>query len=505
MKSERYPDFRTIAFWAGPVIALLFISAFDLDPEHPAVTRTAAVAIWMALWWITEVIPLAATALLPLVLFPIMNILPGKQVAPQYFNHIIVLFLGGFIVAIAMQRWQLHKRIALKMMLWIGVSPSRIILGFMSATAFLSMWISNTATTMMMIPIALAVISKMDDLFDAPTVSRFSIGLLLGIAYSASLGGMATLIGTPPNLIFVRMFEMHFPGAPTITFAQWMLFATPLALCFFIILWLLLVRLFAPPASTREIDEHFFENEYARLGPITFEETIVLIDFVLLGLLWLTRNGIQVGSFNFPGWAALFPDGNAIDDGTVAITMALFLFLIPSKRAPGTHIMDWTSVKELPWNIVLLFGGGFALAAGFKESGLSSWIGSHLTSLDTLPIFLVIIILCGMLTFLTEVTSNTATANMIMPILASIGVAIKLNPLVLMIPAALSVSCAFMLPVATPPNAIVFGTQRLKVSDMARVGIILNLIGMILIALAVYIWGKWVFDIQFDVFPTWAK
>lgn len=499
------PIARLFAFWGGPLIALVFLIFVELHPGKPEVTRTAAVALWMALWWITEIIPLAATALLPLVLFPLLNIMPGKQVAPVYFNHIIVLFLGGFMVAIAMERWNLHKRIALKMMIWIGASPSRIILGFMSATAFLSMWISNTATTMMMIPIAIAVISKLEEMLDAEEARQFTIGLLLGIAYAASLGGMATLIGTPPNLIFVRLFEIHFPEAPEITFAQWMMFAIPLSLLFFIMVWLILVRIYSPNKQRIPAQLNIFKEEYKKLGSFKYEEKIVLIDFIVLGLLWISRNNIQFGDFMLPGWSALFPAAVAIDDGTVAIMMALLLFLIPAKNSSNTNIMDWKSVRNLPWNIVLLFGGGFALAAGFKESGLSEWIGSHLESLSSLHPFFIIISICAMLTFLTELTSNTATANMILPILASIAVAIKLNPILLMVPVTLSVSCAFMLPVATPPNAIIFGTQRLKVSDMARTGIILNFIGIILITLFIYFWGRWIFDIRLDVFPSWGK
>ena len=505
MKFKKALIARLLAFWGGPFVALIFIIFFDLEPGKPAITRTAAVALWMALWWITEIIPLAATALLPLVLFPLLNIMPGKQVAPVYFNHIIVLFLGGFIVAIAMERWNLHRRIALKMMIWIGTSPPRIILGFMSATAFLSMWISNTATTMMMVPIAIAVISKMTDMFDTAEVRRFSIGLLLGIAYSASLGGMATLIGTPPNLIFVRIFEIHFPKAPEVSFAQWMIFATPLSLFFFIIVWLILIRIYSPNKGQFAGDSNIFKEEYQKLGRISYEEKVVLIDFIVLGLLWLTRNNIHLGHFTIPGWSSLFPAGEAIDDGTVAITMGLLLFLIPAKNTSNTNIMDWRSLRNLPWNIVLLFGGGFALAAAFKESGLSKWIGGHLEGLSSLHPFFIIICICAMLTFLTELTSNTATANMILPILASIAVAIKLNPILLMIPVTLSVSCAFMLPVATPPNAIIFGTQKLKVSDMARTGIILNLIGIVLITLFMYFWGRWIFEIRLDVFPNWGN
>ncbi|UCD18564.1 MAG: SLC13/DASS family transporter [Candidatus Zixiibacteriota bacterium] len=488
----------------GPALALILLYAVKMDPANPLVARTAAVAVLMAVWWITEAIPIAATALLPVVLFPLAGIMKGKIVAPIYFNHVIFLFIGGFIVALAMQKWELHRRIALRIILLIGAGQRRIMLGFMAATAFLSMWISNTATTMMMVPIALAIIVKLEESYGCERVGRFSMGLLIGIAYAASIGGTATLIGTPPNPLFVQVLSISFPQAPDITFASWFLFGLPFAVLFLAVSWWLLSLLFAPRREKFDVDETVFRAELSRLGKMPYEEIAVLVAFILMALLWMFRNDIPLGSFIIPGWIRLLPVPDFIDDGTIAIMVALLLFLIPSRSRPG-RLMDWKSVRELPWGIVLLFGGGFALASGFKESGLSLWLGGQLTGLEGMPAPLMISLICFMMTFLTELTSNTATTEMILPILGSLAVAIRLNPLLLMIPATLSASCAFMLPVATPPNAIIFGTNRVSMSGLAKTGVVFNLAGILLVTLSVFLVGALVFNISLHEFPAWAN
>lgn len=475
----------------------------DMKPGHPEITATAAVALLMAAWWITEAIPLAVTALIPLVLFPLLGIMNGKDVSGQYVNHIIFIFIGGFLVALAMERWNLHKRMALRVLMFFGVNPKFILLGFMVSTALLSMWISNTATTMMMIPIALAIVGKLEDLLGSEKVRKFAIGIFLSIAFSASIGGIATLIGTPPNLSFVRIFAIFFPQAPEISFAKWFFFAFPISVFFLVIAWILLSLIFC----SREkliMDKKIFLNQYRSLGPISFEEKVVLLDFFLLVLLWMFRAEIKIGSLTIPGWSTLFPWSEYINDGTIAIGMALVLFLIPSRTQRNGRVMNWETARKLPWNIVLLFGGGFALASGFKVSGLSQWMGEQLKGLSSLPPLLIVAFICLFITFLTELTSNTATAEILLPILAALAVSIKVNPLLLMIPGTLSCSFAFMLPVATPPNAIVFGTNRLKVSDMARVGVIFNLIGVLIITAALFLIGKSIFGIDLSVMPAWA-
>jgi sodium-dependent dicarboxylate transporter 2/3/5 len=507
-KRSAWPNFtikRTIGFVLAPALFFYFIFFVDLDPGNPQVTFTLAIALLMAIWWITEVIPLAITALLPVVLFPIFGVMDGKEVSSAYFNHVIFLFIGGFIVALAMQKWNLHKRIALKILSFTGSSPARILIGFMFASAFLSMWISNTATAMMMVPILLSIIVKLEEHLEADEVKKYSIGLLLGVAYGSSIGGIATLVGTPPNLSFARIFQIMFPNAPDISFSAWFVYAVPISITFFIITWFYLFQRFKPKVDKAKFSGIQFNSQYKELGKATFEERSVFIVFVMLALLWLTRQSIVIGGFQIPGWSELLITPKYINDGTVAIAMALVLYFIPSREKKGKRLMDWETTSKLPWYIVLLFGGGFALASGFKESGLSMWVGEQLSGASVLHPILIVSIISFTVTFLTELTSNTATIEMLLPVLAGLAVSIKVNPLILMLPATLSASMAFMLPVATPPNAIIFGSGRIKIMDMARAGLILNLLGVIIITLFTYFWGTWIFDFDPNVMPEWAK
>ncbi len=458
----------------------------------------------MAIWWITEAIPLAITSLLPVALFPAFGVLNGKTVSSQYFNWVIFLFIGGFIVALAMQRWNLHKRIALGILRVFGMRPAGMLLGFMVATWFLSMWISNTATAMMMAPIALAIIINLEESIGKSKVHKYSVGVFLGVAYSASIGGIATLVGTPPNMSFARILTVIFPHAPEISFAEWFFFAFPASLVFLLITWGYLYFTFRPDKKDFELKTNSFQKQYKELGPITFEEVAVLIVFVSLAVLWIFRKSIDIGDFHIPGWSLIFPNPKYINDGTVAIFMAIILFLIPSKAEPGKKIMDWETAAKLPWNIVLLFGGGFALAKGFKESGLAMWMGGQLDGISSFSPLAIVAAICLLATFLTELTSNTATAEMLLPALGSLAVAIKVNPLLLMIPGTLACSMAFMLPVATPPNAIIFGTQRVKIWEMAKAGFMLNLIGVVIVTFATWFLGGLLLDIDIGVFPDWA-
>ena len=496
---------RFTGFILAPVLFFVIVLFVDLEPGNPQVTYTLAIAILMALWWITEVVPLAITALLPVVLFPLFGIMNGKDVSSTYFNHVIFLFIGGFLVALAMQKWNLHKRIALKILMFTGTSPARILLGFMFATAFLSMWISNTATAMMMVPILLSIIQKLEEHIDKDELQKYSVGLLLGIAYSASIGGIATLVGTPPNLSFARIFQIMFPNAPEISFSAWFAFALPISIVFFIVVWIYLFIVFKPKTSWKDSMKNIsFKKEYQSLGAASFEEKVIFVDFILLAILWLTRSGIAIGNFRIPGWSSLFNEPAFLNDGTVAIAMAIILFIIPAKGKNQDRLLDWSTASKLPWHIVLLFGGGFALATGFKESELSLWFGGQLSGIaDFHPIVIILIIALGM-TFLTELTSNTATTEMLLPVLAGLSVTININPLLFMIPATISASMAFMLPVATPPNAIIFGSNRITIMQMAKNGIVLNIIGAIIITLFTYFWGMAIFDIDINSFPDWA-
>ncbi len=491
-------------FIIAPLLFIFFIVFVDLEPGKPQVTYTLAITLLMAIWWLTDIIPLSVTALLPVVLFPLFGIMNGKAVSSTYFNYVIFLFIGGFLVALAMEKWNLHKRIALRILLITGTSSLRLLFGFMFATAFLSMWISNTATVMMMLPIVLSIISNLEEYVDKKDISRFSVGILLGVAYGASIGGIATLVGTPPNPIFVQVLDIMFPKAPEISFSDWFLFAFPISVIMFLFTWLFLYFRFKPTASWKLLNKVSFKQQYEELGKAGFEEKVVLVDFIALAVLWLTRSGLTYGNTVIPGWGSLFNNPKYINDGTVAIALALILFLIPSKNKKGKQILDGKIITKLPWGILLLFGGGFALASGFKESGLSSWFGEQMTVFAGQPDLLIIITVAIGMAFLTEVTSNTATTQLILPILAGLSVSLHVNPLLLMLPATISASMAFMLPVATPPNAIVFGAERFSIGTMAKTGIIINIFGAIVITLITYYWGTSVFGFNPDVIPTWA-
>ncbi len=505
MKDDsKIPGIKIFGFWFGSAVFLLILFFVELDPQKPVLTNMLAVALLMAIWWVFEVVPLAITALLPVFLYPVLGIMDGKAVSETYINHIIFLFLGGFMVALAMQRWNLHKRIALRILMITGTKPANILLGFMFASAFLSMWISNTATTMMMLPILLSVGDKLQESIGAKKSDRFTIGLLLGIAYSASIGGVATLVGTPPNPMFTKIFQIMFPKGPEINFIDWFIFALPISFVLFISTWLLLYLMYARQLKGVDISKDTFREQHKALGKPGFEEKVILIDFALLALAWLTRSPLQIGNLTIPGWSQLFNHPEYFNDGTVAIFFALPLYLFPTKDKNSQFIMNWEYSKNIPWNIVLLFGGGFALAHGFKDSGLSIWLGDQLAGLSgTHPVILILTIALFM-TFLTELTSNTATTQIILPIIAALAVSIHINPLLLMLPATVSASMAFMLPVATPPNAIVFGSNKISVMQMAKTGLLLNLLGAVIITLMTYFWGVSVFHINFNAIPGWA-
>ena len=496
--------FKLAGLVIAPLISLALILFGDLEPGNPSVTYTLAIAILMAIWWITEAIPLAATALLPVALFPLFGVADGKTISAMYFNYLIFLFLGGFMMALAMERWNLHRRIAIRVLMFFGISPGRILLGFMLATAFLSMWMSNTATTMLMIPIALSIVYKLEEIVGKAELRPYSIGLLLGIAYSASIGGIATLVGTPPNLSFARIANIIFPQMPEITFANWLIFAIWITALIFVSAWLLLYFMYRPRQAWKGVDRAEFRKEYQMLGEAKPEEKIIFVLFTIMALLWVFRSGFQIGFVNIPGWAQLFGHPAYINDGTVAIAVSSLLFIIPSTTIRGERLMDWETANRLPWHIVLLFGGGFALAQGFVDSGLSLWFGKELSGLAGTDPMLLTAAIVTMMSFLTELTSNIASTEMILPILAGMAVSIKVNPLLLMIPATLAASLAFMLPVATPPNAIIFGTGRLQIIDMVKTGFLLNLTGIIVVTLVTYFWGTLVFDIDVKSFPDWA-
>lgn len=466
-----------------PVFILLFADFGETD----LIKRMAAVALMMSVFWVTEAIPLAATALLPLVLLPLLGIASSKAVASQYMNSTIFLLTGGFMIALAMQRWQLHKRIALSVLVLCGGHPARLVVGFVVATAALSMWISNTATTLVMLPIALAIIARYENTLTPQQAHQFSVGLLLSIAYSASIGGMMTLVGTAPNLVFARFYEKATGEA--ISFAEWMFIAVPIGAVMIIALLVIISGVYLRKLPQSDDLKFVVLEEKKQLGLMSFEEKAVLVFFMITALLWITRKGLTIGDMVLIGWSDFLSFGKMVDDGTVAIGMAALLFFIPARTQTGekTTLLDETVFSELPWSVVLLFGGGFALAYGFSESGLSAYLALQLEGLKTVPLaFLIASVTLGM-SFLTELTSNTATTQLVMPILLSTAKVIEISPVWLMLPAALAASCAFMFPVATPPNAIIFGSRKVKVLEMVKIGFSLNIIAVLLISVACYV------------------
>jgi len=504
---------KKIGFVAG-LVGFVLLLVFYKHPEYPQAGAMAGVTCLMAVWWITEAIPIPATALVPLALFGVLKIMTGKETAPFYANYLIFLFTGGFIIALAMERWNLHRRIALGIIGLIGSKPRQLVLGFMLATAFLSMWISNTATTMMFLPIAMSVIGVIrqkikDDhagLEDVKLKERlrfldnFSVTLMLSIAYAASIGGISTLVGTPTNVSLLRIYEIHFPQAAEISFASWFAMALPLSMVFLLIAWFVMTVVLFPTRGGRFFEgDEVIRRERAKLGPMSAAELRVLIVFAATAVLWFLRRDIRLGpgegGFVIPGWSGLLGIAEYVDDGTVAIFMALLLFIIPSGKKKGQVLMNWETAVKLPWGILLLFGGGFALAGGIKETGLSTLIGEQLKFLAPYPSYVLVGGISTLMTFMTEVTTNTATTNMILPIIAGISESIEVPPLLLMIPATLSASCAFMLPVATPPNAIVFASGYVPIRKMVLAGIVLNLIGIVLVTLTVLFIAKGIFSL----------
>ncbi|QHS23540.1 DASS family sodium-coupled anion symporter [Virgibacillus sp. MSP4-1] len=490
---------QMIGLILGPVLFFLTLQFFHPDGLSDAGVAVLASTIWIAIWWITEAVPIPVTSLLPIVLFPLTGGLDIGATTSSYGDDTIFLFMGGFMIALAMEKWNLHRRIALSIISVIGTNSERIILGFMVATGFLSMWISNTATSMMMVPIGLAIIYQVaDQLKDDHSIDTsqenfgFGKALMLGIAYSASVGGMATLIGTPPNTalagVINNMYDIE------ITFAGWMLFGVPIAWIFIFIIWYYLVKV-SYPLKFKHLPggREVIKNEKEKLGSASFEEKGVMVIFVLAAFAWISRSFL------------LTQINENINDAIIAITAAVILFIIPSKNRKGDYLLDWNTAVKLPWGILLLFGGGLAIASGFSSSGLSEWIGSQLSILDGINIFLILLAVAAMVIFLTEVTSNTATANMMYPIMASLAVALGIHPYAVMIAAAVAASSAFMLPVATPPNAVVFGSGYLRIPDMAKAGLALNIIGVLLVALAIYFWLPVVWNIDLTEIPASMK
>lgn len=494
-------DLRRIALFSGPLLFLLV--AFAPTPAGmpwPA-QITAAITLWVAVWWITEPVEIAATSLLPLVLLPLAGIAPLKVVAAEYGNEIIFLFMAGFFIGKTIERWQLHRRIALRMVLWIGTDPSRTVLGFMAASAFISMWISNTATAVMMTPVALAVAAQSEGMEGQKNFSR---SLLLGVGYACSIGGLATLIGTPTNAIFVSFVQQKM--GETVSFGKWLLFGFPFALTLLLVCWQLLVRMFpVGKGGINKIDsQEHLRDQLNALGAISLPERRVLWVFGLVILAWVTGSlfwykplnlWIHTNMAGLPLPENLEKVPSYCSDTVIAILGVVLFFTIPAgSQTEKTTILDWPTASKIPWGILILFGGGLALAKGFDLSGLAVWFGAVLKSVGGLPHVLILLVVLGAVVLLSEVASNIATASMMMPVLAALAVSIGVHPFGLLLSATLAASFGFGLPIATAPNSIVFASGHMSTRDMAKAGFLLDVLAVLLLLVFIYallpfVWG----------------
>ncbi|MFQ6026645.1 MAG: SLC13 family permease [Dehalococcoidia bacterium] len=476
--SETYSLRQRIGLAAGPLALVVSLSIPPPSNMPAEAWQVSGIGALMAIWWASEAVPIPVTALLPLLLLSTLGTSSIIQAAAPYANPIIFLFLGGFMIALAVQRWQLHRRIALNVIGLTGTKPVTIIAGFMVATAFLSMWVSNTATTIMMLPIGVSVIGLATNTSGTELAesdpTNFGISLMLGIAYSASIGGMATLIGTPPNALLAG-FMLETYGVD-IGFAEWMLIGVPLTVILLPITWVILTKVVFPIridsiTGGREI----IADELNRLGPLSKEEKLVIIVFALTALLWLFRSLVN-------RWIP----GLSLSDTSIAIAGAIALFVIPTNLRKGEFLLNWEWAKRLPWDVLILFGGGLSLANAINQTGLDTWIGETVSGVNVFPVLIIVLTITAVIVFLTELTSNTATAAVFLPIIASVAVGMNQSPFLLVVPAALAASSAFMMPVATPPNAIIYGSGMVTIPQMVRAGILMNIVAIFIITALAY-------------------
>ena len=481
--ADPIPLKRLIALIAGPVVAIILLLLPAPEGMSAPAWRLVALAAWMVIWWLGEAVPIPATALLPIPMMPLLDIAEMKPVAANYGHTLIFLFLGGFLLAASMQRWGLHKRIALKIVSVVGTSPGSIIAGFMAATAFLSMWISNTATTIMMFAVGISVIGFIGQKApDAAKVRNFGVALMLGIAYSASIGGVGTLIGTPPNALLASFLQSTYDIQ--IDFFTWMMFGIPVVVVMLPVAWIMLTKVIFPAKNLQIGDAgSIIKTELDALGSMSKGEKTVAIVFVCAALGWILRK--QLVAFT----------GLPINDTSIALLAALALFAWPVSREKGHFAVDWEAARHVPWGVLILFGGGLALATGFKGTGLADWIGHQVSGFDVSTWVLVFIILTAIV-YLTEITSNTATTATFLPILGAVAVGLGMDPRMLAVPVALAASMAFMMPVATPPNAIVFSYEDLHLGDMVKAGFWLNIIAIAVGFTAMYFLAGLVFGIS---------
>lgn len=492
---------KMIGLIAGLIVFLALLALPSPAGLSPEGKRAAGVALLMTVWWITEAIPIYATAFLPLALYPLLGILPAEETAANYGHNYVLMLLAGFFLAKAIELQYLHKRMALVVIKLLGTSRRTIILSFMIATAFLSMWIANVAVALLMLPIALAIISKEEN--EEGKAGAFGLAMMLAIAYSASVGGTATLIGTPPNMVFAGMMGKLFPDAPEISFFTWMKVGFPIVLIFLPLIWIYITRYFRISGSFSG-SEDIVEAELKALGKMSIGEKRVFVIFLITALGWIFRRDFVFDEAVIPGWGTLLGVGDYVHDSTVAVACAMLLFLLPDGKAPGQRLLDWKAAESVPWGVVMIVGGGYAIAESFKATGLAEWVGQELAFISQMPTLIVLLLVVGLMIFLTEINSNTATANIFLPVLATMAVAGNANPLLLMIPATFACSFAFMLPSGTGTNTVIFASERVTIPQMARCGLWLNFISIILLTLLLYLVVVPLLGIGTEL-PGWAR
>lgn len=488
---------RKVGLIIGPILFLLTLLFLESDGLSSDAKWVLAVTLWMATWWVTEAIPIPVTSLLPVILIPISGAVEADVVVSAYGDSIIFLILGGFCIALAMEKWGLQKRMAIKILSIVGDRTHRIILGFMIATGFLSFWVSNTAAVMMVIPIGTAIVPQVANLskkreiesLDPLEQSKLEKLIYFAIGYAGTIGGIATIIGTNSNVIFVGFIRSYYNVE--IGFLEWMVFGVPLAAFLIVLVWIYLTR-FAFPLKMKTLpgSDEIITKERKEMGSVSYEEKAVTIVFITTAFLWVTRSFL------------INPFLPAFSDAMVAVLGAISLFIIPSLKNRGKSLLDWEVGKDIPWGVLILIGSGLALAVSFLDTGLSNWIGSQLTAVDGLPLLLVVLIVCTFVLFVTEFTSNVATATLVLPILASLALALNIHPFALLIPGAVAVNFAYMMPIGTPPNAIIFATGKIKITEMIKVGFWLNVGTLMVIVLLSYYYLPLVWDIDFDVIPS---
>jgi sodium-dependent dicarboxylate transporter 2/3/5 len=490
---------KNIGLFSGILVFLIVLLLPEPSGMSVAAKNAAAVVLIMSIWWISGAIPIYATAFLPLVLFPLLKILPAGETAANYGHNYVLMMLAGFILAKAIETQNLHKRIALVLINAFGTSRKKIILSIMMATAFISMWIANVTAALLMLPIAIAIILKEET--ETSDKSSFSKALMLGVAYSATIGGVGTLIGSPTNLILLGVMEKLFPGSPPITFFSWLKIGLPVMLILLPVTWYYLVKHFRISGNLSK-DQTIIKDELKSLGKMSQGEKGVMYVFLLAVFGWVFREGFVFGQTVIPGWSTLLGLDEFVHDSTVAMFCAILLFIIPADK--NKRLMDWKSASQIPWGVVMIVGGGYAVAEAFKVTGLAQWLGNLLVFINSYPSLIVLIIVVTFIMFFTEVNSNTATANIFLPVLASLAVAGNTNPLLLMIPATIAASFSFMMPAGTGPNTVVFASERISIADMAKCGLWLKFITLVLLTLILYfIVMPWL-NLE-TTLPVWAK